>query len=170
MGAFGNRDEHDVHDADTADDEGNAGDDGENPRDNREERAGGVGDFVAREDDEVGVARFGGNEGFFDVGGNFGDGVGIFGADVDLLDLEGVVDFVEIGGGDEQGRVEVNVVEVDWVVDFGESADDDKALAEESDGFADGLGGAKELGGEFGANDGGRGLGIFTEKNAVFEA
>ncbi len=95
VGAFGDGDEHDVHDADAANDEGDAGDDGEDARDDAEEGAGGVGDFVALENGEVGVAGFGGDERFFNGGGGFFEGVGVFGFDVDLLDLEGVVDFVE---------------------------------------------------------------------------
>ena len=87
-----------------------------------------------------------------------------------MLNLEGVVDFVEGGSADEEGGVEVNVVEVDGVVNFGEDADDDKALTEEGDGFADGFGGAKESVGELGADDGGGSLGVFTEEGAVFEA
>ena len=170
VGAFGDGDEHNVHDADAADDEGNASDEREDAGDDGEEGAGGVGDFVALEDGEVGVAGFGGGEGFVDGAGSVVNGAGVFDADVDLLDLERVVDFVEGGGADEEGVVEVDIVEVDGVVNLGKDADDNEALAEESDGFADGLGGAKEGAGEFGADDGSRGLGVFAEEGAVFEA
>ena len=61
MSALSNRDEHNVHHADAANDEGYAGDEGKNPGDDREESAGGMGDFVAGEDGEVGVARFAGD-------------------------------------------------------------------------------------------------------------
>ena len=170
VSAFGNRDEHDVHDADTADDEGDASDDGEDAGDDGEEGASGVSDFIASEDGEVGVAGFAGGEGIANFFGGRFEGVGALDTDVDLLDLKGVVDFVEGGGADKQGRVEVDVVEVDRVGGFGEDADDDEALAKEGDGFADGFGGAEEGGGEFGADDGGGGFGVFAEEGAVFEA
>ncbi len=90
-----------------------------------------MGDFVTLEDGEVGVAGFGGNERFADGVGGFFKGVGVFGFDVDLLDLEGVVDFVKGRGGDEEGIVEVDVIEINWVVNFSEDADDDEALTEQ---------------------------------------
>ena len=86
-------------------------------------------DFFAFENGEIGVAGFGGDEGFFDGVGGLFEGVGVFGANVDLLDLKRVVDFIKGGSGDEKGIVEVDVVEVDGVVDFGEDADDNEALA-----------------------------------------
>ena len=49
---------------------------------------------VAIEDGEVRVAVFRGDEGFAEVFSGFFEVVGIFGADVELLDLEGVVDFI----------------------------------------------------------------------------
>ena len=93
--AFGDRDEHDVHDTDTANDKRDAGDKGEDARNNREEGASRVGDFVTIEDREIGVARFGGNKSFSDEFYGIFDAIGVGGADVDLLDLEGIVDFVE---------------------------------------------------------------------------
>ena len=95
--------------------------------------------------------------------------IGVAGADVDLLDLERIVDFVEGSGGDEQRGIKVDVVEINRVVDFGEDADNDETFAEESEGFADWLVGAVEVVCEGGADDGGVGFHIVTEKGARFQ-
>ena len=131
MGTFGDGNEHDVHDADSADDKGDAGDNRENARDNREERAGGVGELVAVGNGEVGVAGVGEAERVFNVFDGFVEGVGCFGADIDLLDLERAGGNGKFFGIDEQGIIKVEIVKVNRVVDFGKDANDEKFSSEE---------------------------------------
>ncbi len=127
-----------------------------------------MGDFVAVEDGEVGVAGVDEAKGVFDVFGGFFERVGGLSADVDLLDLERIGGFFQFFGVDEKGIVEVKVVEVDGVVDFGEDADDEEFSSEESDGFSDWFGGSVERGGEVGADDGDGGFRGVGEERAGF--
>ena len=155
VGAFGDGDEHDVHDADTTDEKGNAGYEGEHAGDDLEEGAGGVGDLVAVGYAEVDVAGFGGFEGIGDGGGDGGEVGGGFYFDVDLLDLEVLAEFFELGGFEEGGAIEIDVVEIDGVIGCVEDADDNEFLTESGEGFADGYVGTVEIHGELMADDGG---------------
>ena len=88
VGALGDRNKHDVHDANATDDERDASNESEDAGDDAEKRAGGMSDFFAFENGEIGVAGFGGDEGFFDGVGGLLESVSVFGANVDLLDLK----------------------------------------------------------------------------------
>lgn len=160
VSTFGDGDEHDVHDSDAANDERDAGDEGEHTRDDLKQGTSGVGNGVAVRDGEIGVAGFGLSESVGDfLGGGF-KGVGGGDFDVDLLDLEIVVDFGEAVDGNEDGVVEVNVVEINGIINGGENASDKEFVATECEGFADRLGAAKEFEGKLMADDG-RGNSVF---------
>ena len=132
-------------------------------------------DLVAIEDGEVVFAVFRLEELVFDIFGSGADAVGLGDFNVDLLDLERDVVAGEESGVDDEGGVEVDVVEVHWEVLFGEDADDEDVFAEEGDGLADGGEGAEEAGGEVVADDAGVfGVGIIQEyagfEGEVFES
>ena len=118
VGAFGNGNKHDIHHADAADHEGNRSDNSKHARNNCEKGASWVSDFVAVSHGKIFVAMFLSDESGFDIFGDFGKTIGVFGFDVDLLDLGGAGDFVERVDIHDESVVEVDVVEIDGFFDF----------------------------------------------------
>lgn len=145
MGAFGDGDEHDIHDADTANNDRDTSDDGEHARNKGEETTGGMGDLVAVRDGEIGIAGFRFGKGGADgIRGRF-KSVGSGDFDVDLLELERFVEFFEAIDMNEDGAIEVDIVEINRIINAGEDAGDDEFCAFNGESLADGVGRTEEL-------------------------
>ena len=118
---------------------------------------------------EVFVAFFGLGEFGFDFFGKRGEIVSVFGADVDLLNLEGSALGAEEIGVDENSIIKINVVVIDGVLFVVEKAGNEELHAEGGEGAADGFLGAKELEGKVAANGGSVGLAVVGDKSAGFK-
>lgn len=122
-------------------------------------------DLITRENDEVIVARFGSEETFFYRSSSGGNRVNGFSFNIELLNLEGRVETLELVGVDNGGMVEIKMVKIDWVFDFVEDANYDKFCAKKRETFTNGAGTIEELHGKSVSDDGGVGIGVSTKKS-----
>ena len=147
-------DEHDVHDTNATDDERDASDERKHARDNREHGASWVKVAGARNDLEVFVAFFELLEFLFNLCDSGFDIARSVRADVDLLNLNRRFEGAGVIDVDEDGIIEVDVIEIDRVVNLVEDADYHEHLVVVGESAGDGLWGAKERHCGFVSDDG----------------
>ena len=132
-----------IHDADTTNEEGDCSNTAEHNRDHREEVTSWVGDVRAIVNSEVAGGTFEVSKSFSDLlSGGFGLLI-IFYSDVDLLNLR--IEVFNLVNIDDNGLVKIYTIEVERILGFLESANNNKFVTREREGFPDRFAGAKEL-------------------------
>lgn len=144
-GALRNGDEHNVHDADTADDERDAGDEGKHVGNDREKGTGWMKVIGARDNLVILVTFLSLAELLVNSIDGVWDDIGSLSAYINLLNLDrrfkgaGEVDI------DKDRVVEIYAVEVDWIFELVENADDHELLVVIGESAGGCFGGAEDL-------------------------